>query len=126
MVNYEILYCYSIWEGWEVIKFGRYVGIFLIFYLQVNLFKYNLPAMLFHNIDMVNYHVQFSDISRDNALKKRLEVVLLFIVYLAYGYDDGSALSYILLTMTSWFMALSWLFAPYLFNPCPSGFEWQN
>lgn len=54
----------------------------------------------------------------------RLEVVLLLVVYLAYGYDDGGALSYILLTMTSWFMALSWLFAPYLFNP--SGFEWQK
>lgn len=57
-------------------------------------------------------------------LVRRLEVVLLLVVYLAYGYDDGGALSYILLTMTSWFMALSWLFAPYLFNP--SGFEWQK
>jgi callose synthase len=54
----------------------------------------------------------------------RLEVVLLLIVYLAYGYNDGGALSYILLSISSWFMALSWLFAPYLFNP--SGFEWQK
>ncbi|KAF7837114.1 PRLI-interacting factor A [Senna tora] len=36
----------------------------------------------------------------------------------------GSTMSYILLTLSSWFMALSWLFAPYLFNP--SGFEWQK
>lgn len=54
----------------------------------------------------------------------RLEVVLLLVVYLAYGYNDSGALAYILLTVTSWFMALSWLFAPYLFNP--SGFEWQK
>ncbi|KAF7837117.1 callose synthase 9 [Senna tora] len=55
----------------------------------------------------------------------RLEVVLLLIVYLAYGYNQGgSTMSYILLTLSSWFMALSWLFAPYLFNP--SGFEWQK
>lgn len=50
--------------------------------------------------------------------------MLLLVVYLAYGYNDGGALSYILLTVSSWFMALSWLFAPYLFNP--SGFEWQK
>ncbi|OIW12800.1 hypothetical protein TanjilG_24733 [Lupinus angustifolius] len=54
----------------------------------------------------------------------KLEVVLLMIVYLAYGYNEGGTLSYILLTISSWFMALSWLFAPYLFNP--SGFEWQK
>lgn len=54
----------------------------------------------------------------------RLEVVLLLIVYLAYGYNEGGTVSYILLTVSSWFMALSWLFAPYLFNP--SGFEWQK
>ena len=54
----------------------------------------------------------------------RLEVVLLLIVFLAYGYNDGGAVGYILLSISSWFMALSWLFAPYLFNP--SGFEWQK
>lgn len=54
----------------------------------------------------------------------RFEVVLLLIVYLAYGYNDGGAVGYILLSISSWFMALSWLFAPYLFNP--SAFEWQK
>ncbi|XP_050371424.1 callose synthase 9 [Argentina anserina] len=72
-------------------------------------------------------HIKFTEnyrlYSRSHFIKG-LEVVLLLVVYLAYGYDDGGALSYILLTMTSWFMALSWLFAPYLFNP--SGFEWQK
>ncbi|KAB2607463.1 callose synthase 9 [Pyrus ussuriensis x Pyrus communis] len=72
-------------------------------------------------------HIKFSEnyrlYSRSHFVKG-LEVVLLLVVYLAYGDNDGSALTYILLTVTSWFMALSWLFAPYLFNP--SGFEWQK
>lgn len=72
-------------------------------------------------------HIKFSEnyrlYSRSHFVKG-LEVVLLLVVYLAYGYDEGGALSYILLTVSSWFMALSWLFAPYLFNP--SGFEWQK
>lgn len=58
------------------------------------------------------------------VLRCRFEVVLLLVVFLAYGYITSSALSYILITVSSWFMALSWLFAPYSFNP--SGFEWQK
>ena len=54
----------------------------------------------------------------------RLEVALLLIVYIAYGYTDGGAVSFVLLTMSSWFLVLSWLFAPYIFNP--SGFEWPK
>lgn len=72
-------------------------------------------------------HIKFSEnyrlYSRSHFVKA-LEVVLLLVVYLAYGYNDGGALSYILLSVSSWFMAISWLFAPYLFNP--SGFEWQK
>ncbi|KAJ4834525.1 Callose synthase 9 [Turnera subulata] len=72
-------------------------------------------------------HIKFSEnyrlYSRSHFVKG-LEVVLLLIVYLAYGYNEGGALSYILLSVSSWFMSLSWLFAPYLFNP--SGFEWQK
>lgn len=72
-------------------------------------------------------HIKFCEnyrlYSRSHFVKG-LEVALLLIVYLAYGYNDGGALSYILLTVSSWFMAFSWLFAPYLFNP--SGFEWQK
>ncbi|XP_061343058.1 callose synthase 9 [Gastrolobium bilobum] len=71
-------------------------------------------------------HIKFSEnyrlYSRSHFVKG-LEVALLLIVYLAYGYNEG-AISYILLSISSWFMALSWLFAPYLFNP--SGFEWQK
>ncbi|OWM73432.1 hypothetical protein CDL15_Pgr026531 [Punica granatum] len=72
-------------------------------------------------------HIKFTEnyrlYSRSHFVKG-LEVVLLLVVYLAYGYNEGGALSYILLSISSWFMALSWLFAPYLFNP--SGFEWQK
>ncbi|XP_021771976.1 callose synthase 9-like [Chenopodium quinoa] len=72
-------------------------------------------------------HIKFSEnyrlYSRSHFVKG-LEVVLLLIVFLAYGYNDGGAIGYILLSVSSWFMALSWLFAPYLFNP--SGFEWQK
>ncbi|GFP79993.1 callose synthase 9 [Phtheirospermum japonicum] len=53
-----------------------------------------------------------------------MEIVLLLVIILAYGYNGSGAISYILLTISSWFLALSWLFAPYLFNP--SGFEWQK
>ncbi|XP_057250171.1 callose synthase 9 [Beta vulgaris subsp. vulgaris] len=72
-------------------------------------------------------HIKFSEnyrlYSRSHFVKG-LEVVLLLIVFLAYGYNDGGAIGYILLSISSWMMALSWLFAPYLFNP--SGFEWQK
>ncbi|KAM3740911.1 hypothetical protein ACB098_08G135300 [Castanea mollissima] len=71
-------------------------------------------------------HIKFAEnyrlYSRSHFVKG-FEVVLLLIVYLAYGYNDG-AIGYILLSISSWFMAISWLFAPYLFNP--SGFEWQK
>lgn len=54
----------------------------------------------------------------------RMEVAFLLVIFLAYGFNNGGAVGYILLSISSWFMALSWLFAPYLFNP--SGFEWQK
>nr|XP_016508023.1 PREDICTED: callose synthase 9-like [Nicotiana tabacum] len=71
-------------------------------------------------------HIKFTEnyrlYSRSHFVKG-MEIVLLLVVYAAYGYNDG-ALSYILLTVSSWFLAVSWLFAPYLFNP--AGFEWQK
>ncbi|KAL8505877.1 hypothetical protein ACS0TY_016920 [Phlomoides rotata] len=72
-------------------------------------------------------HIKFTEnyrlYSRSHFVKG-MEIALLLVVYLAYGYNDGGALSYILLTLSSWFLVASWLFAPYLFNP--SGFEWQK
>ncbi|XP_004299187.1 PREDICTED: callose synthase 10 [Fragaria vesca subsp. vesca] len=72
-------------------------------------------------------HIKFADnyrlYSRSHFVKA-FEVALLLIVYIAYGYTDGGAVSYVLLTLSSWFLVISWLFAPYIFNP--SGFEWQK
>ncbi|KAA8540725.1 hypothetical protein F0562_024356 [Nyssa sinensis] len=72
-------------------------------------------------------HIRFAEnyrlYSRSHFIKA-LEVALLLIVYIAYGYAEGGAVSYILLTLSSWFLVISWLFAPYIFNP--SGFEWQK
>lgn len=50
--------------------------------------------------------------------------MLLLIVYRAYGASERTTFTYILLTFSSWFLAISWLWAPYIFNP--SGFEWQK
>ncbi|KAL8123352.1 hypothetical protein AgCh_011353 [Apium graveolens] len=72
-------------------------------------------------------HIKFAEnyrlYSRSHFIKA-LEVALLLTVYIAYGYTDGGALSFVLLTVSSWFLVISWLFAPYIFNP--SGFEWQK
>ncbi|PHT93722.1 Callose synthase 1 [Capsicum annuum] len=72
-------------------------------------------------------HIKFTEnyrlYSRSHFVKG-MEIVLLLVVYAAYGYNEDGALSYILLTVSSWFLAISWLFAPYLFNP--AGFEWQK
>ncbi|XP_062209649.1 callose synthase 9 isoform X2 [Phragmites australis] len=72
-------------------------------------------------------HIKFAEnyrlYSRSHFVKG-MEVLLLLVIFLAYGFNNGEALGYILLSISSWFMALSWLYAPYLFNP--SGFEWQK
>ncbi|CAK9227498.1 unnamed protein product [Sphagnum troendelagicum] len=72
-------------------------------------------------------HIKFAENYRQYSrshFTKALEIIILLIVYLAYGAEDRTAVTYILLTFSSWFLALSWLFAPYIFNP--SGFEWQK
>ncbi|KAJ4773866.1 glucan synthase-like 10 [Rhynchospora pubera] len=72
-------------------------------------------------------HIKFAEnyrlYSRSHFVKG-MEVIVLLVVVLAYGYNSGGAIGYILLSISSWFMALSWLYAPYVFNP--SGFEWQK
>ncbi|KAL7099191.1 hypothetical protein ACP275_09G067200 [Erythranthe tilingii] len=75
----------------------------------------------------VVHHIKFAEnyrlYSRSHFVKA-LEVALLLIVYMAYGYSEGGAVTFVLLTISSWFLVFSWLFAPYIFNP--SGFEWQK
>ncbi|KOM40526.1 hypothetical protein LR48_Vigan04g072400 [Vigna angularis] len=72
-------------------------------------------------------HIKFAEnyrlYSRSHFVKA-LEVALLLIVYIAYAYAEGGAVTYVLVTLSSWFLVISWLFAPYIFNP--SGFEWQK
>lgn len=48
---------------------------------------------------------------------------MLLLVYLLYGFEQ-TTVGYILLSFSSWFLAISWLFAPFIFNP--AGFEWQK
>jgi len=72
-------------------------------------------------------HIKFAEnyrIYSRSHFVKGMEVALLLVIFLAYGFNNGGAVGYILLSISSWIMALSWLFAPYLFNP--SGFEWQK
>lgn len=54
---------------------------------------------------------------------KALELMILLIVYEAYG-AVAHGTTYIFVTFSMWFLVVSWLFAPFLFNP--SGFEWQK
>ncbi|KAL6523086.1 Callose synthase 5 [Orobanche hederae] len=55
---------------------------------------------------------------------KALELMILLVVYEAYGTAARDLTSYIFVTFSIWFLVVSWLFAPFLFNP--SGFEWQK
>ncbi|XP_024386368.1 callose synthase 9 isoform X2 [Physcomitrium patens] len=72
-------------------------------------------------------HIPFAENYRTYARShfvKGMEITMLLIVYLVYGAHDRNTASYILSTFSSWFLALSWLYAPFIFNP--SGFEWQK
>ncbi|XP_042024280.1 callose synthase 5-like [Salvia splendens] len=55
---------------------------------------------------------------------KALELMILLIVYKAYSTAASNSMTYTFVTMSMWFLVGSWLFAPFLFNPC--GFEWQK
>ncbi|KDP42593.1 hypothetical protein JCGZ_24367 [Jatropha curcas] len=55
---------------------------------------------------------------------KGLELMILLICYHLYGKAVTGGTAYVLLTISMWFLVVSWLFAPFLFNP--SGFEWQK
>ncbi|KAK6152988.1 hypothetical protein DH2020_012627 [Rehmannia glutinosa] len=55
---------------------------------------------------------------------KALELMVLLIIYHAYGKAATDSTIYTILTFSMWFLVISWLFSPFLFNP--SGFEWQK
>nr|POE82802.1 callose synthase 3 [Quercus suber] len=75
----------------------------------------------------VVFHAKFADnyrlYSRSHFVKG-IELMILLLVYQIFGHTYRSAVAYVLITISMWFMVGTWLFAPFLFNP--SGFEWQK
>ena len=75
----------------------------------------------------VVFHAKFAEnyrlYSRSHFVKG-LELMILLIVFEIFGQSYRGAIAYIFITFTMWFMVVTWLFAPFLFNP--SGFEWQK
>ncbi|KAL4620408.1 hypothetical protein ACB092_06G151800 [Castanea dentata] len=53
---------------------------------------------------------------------KAIELGLILVVYASHNPIAGNTFVYIALTITSWFLVVSWIMAPFVFNP--SGFEW--
>lgn len=53
---------------------------------------------------------------------KAIELGLILTVYASYSPIAKGTLVYILLTISSWFLVVSWLLAPFVFNPL--GFDW--
>lgn len=52
---------------------------------------------------------------------KGIEIIFLLIVYQAYGASKTTVV-YVLTTFSCWFLGITWILAPFLFNP--SGFDW--
>ncbi|KAL6341057.1 hypothetical protein AAG906_032172 [Vitis piasezkii] len=75
----------------------------------------------------VVFHAKFAEnyrlYSRSHFVKG-IELMILLLVYQIFGHTYRSAVAYVLITISMWFMVGTWLFAPFLFNP--SGFEWQK
>ncbi|CAH8273287.1 unnamed protein product [Arabidopsis lyrata] len=53
---------------------------------------------------------------------KAIELGLILIVYASHSPIAKDSLIYIAMTITSWFLVISWIMAPFVFNP--SGFDW--
>ncbi|XP_031373248.1 callose synthase 2-like [Punica granatum] len=75
----------------------------------------------------VVFHAKFAGnyrfYSRSHFVKG-FELMILLLVYHIFGQSYRGSVAYILITISIWFMVVTWLFAPFLFNP--SGFEWQK
>ncbi|KAK3011390.1 hypothetical protein RJ639_012460, partial [Escallonia herrerae] len=74
---------------------------------------------------VVVFHASFTEnyrlYSRSHFMKG-FELLLLLIVYDLFRRSYQSSMAYVLITCAIWFLSLTWLFAPFLFNP--SGFNW--
>jgi callose synthase len=69
-------------------------------------------------------HEKFAEMYRlysRSHFTKGIELLMLLFCYLAYGVIRSSA-SYIVVMISSWFLAFTWIMAPFIFNP--SGFDW--
>lgn len=75
----------------------------------------------------VVFHASFTEnyrlYSRSHFVKG-FELMILLIVYHMFRQSFQNSMKYVLVTCSIWFMAGTWLFAPFLFNP--SGFQWSK
>ncbi|XP_059663158.1 callose synthase 12-like [Cornus florida] len=53
---------------------------------------------------------------------KAIELGMILIIYASYSPVAKGTVVYILLTISSWILVVSWIIAPFVFNP--SGFDW--
>lgn len=74
---------------------------------------------------VVVFHASFTEnyrlYSRSHFVKG-FELLLLLIVYDMFRRSYQSSMAYVLITYSIWFMSITWLSAPFLFNP--SCFSW--
>ncbi|XP_012703765.1 putative callose synthase 8 isoform X3 [Setaria italica] len=75
----------------------------------------------------VVFHASFTEnyqlYSRSHFVKG-FELVFLLIVYHIFRRSYVSSVVHVMITYSTWFMAVTWLFTPFLFNP--AGFAWQK
>ncbi|GFQ05755.1 putative callose synthase 8 [Phtheirospermum japonicum] len=74
---------------------------------------------------VVVFHSSFTESYRlysRSHFVKGFELLILLIVYDLFRRSYQSSMAYVLITYAIWFMSMTWLFAPFLFNP--SGFDW--
>ena len=75
----------------------------------------------------VVFHASFTEnyrlYSRSHFVKA-FELMLLLVVYNMFRKSYQSNMTYVLITYAIWFMSLTWLCAPFLFNP--AGFSWTK
>ncbi|VAI56274.1 unnamed protein product [Triticum turgidum subsp. durum] len=73
----------------------------------------------------VVFHASFTEnyqlYSRSHFVKA-FELIFLLIIYHLFRKSDGKF--HVMVTYSTWFMAMTWLFAPFLFNP--AGFAWHK
>ncbi|GBG74977.1 hypothetical protein CBR_g19490 [Chara braunii] len=73
-------------------------------------------------------HIRFAENFRLFARShfiKGVEIIALLSIYMVWSpISKKSFMAYVFLMVSTWFLAFSWLFAPFIFNP--SGFDWQK